>query len=78
MYDKTTGLFDHCGRKNVRYYLADGTYKDHGRMIYKSIPQKGDIIRPFCGITGEIAYKVVDVRFPANDTCMEIYYKELP
>lgn len=65
-------LYSHAGRINVRYYDRNG-YLDHGRMIYETIPAKGDIVHPFMGKNGQCNWRVFDVKMPENDSCFEIY-----
>lgn len=63
------GLFEHQSRRNVRYYNRNNEYFDHGRMIYKEIPEVGEFISPF----PKCNWKVLEVRFPDNDDSVELY-----
>ena len=59
------------GRKHVRYYRKNGRYLDHGRAVaLKGVePTPGSTVTPF----PETTWKVVEVRWPENYSCLEVY-----
>lgn len=69
-------LFEHQGRNHVRYYDKDNQYVDHGRMIYPEIPKVDDIVSPFSAMKGGCKWRVLEIRFPDNDPCMELKFEE--
>lgn len=71
------GIYEHQGRLNVRYYDKDGNYVDHGRMIYEEVPKVGDIVSPFYYDKGKCQWKVLEVRFPEDDPCMEVQFEDI-
>lgn len=70
-------IYEHQGRRHVRYYDKNNKYISHGRMIHETIPSIGTIISPFLETRGPCLWKVLGVRFPSDDPCMEIQVEEL-
>jgi hypothetical protein len=64
-------------RLYVRYYKADGTYLDHGRLIgIGGVPKIERKISPFMGNNGPIVWEVVDVKSPVDAPCLEVYVND--